>query len=160
MSHAETIQNNNNVLLRCTTINLYVIDSLRAEDVVDEAQDSDLRTEKNPRKQRILVFEWLKEVSSDKYESFLKVMKDTEQEHVANLLTGSTEGKCRHQLYSKFNLNIQPFMHERSLAHYAQFAQPHKWKLPNAKTFLQRFQTLSEYNNISRVLSKPCNLFS
>src|SRR6218665_3942444 len=92
MSHDENIEKNNDVLQRCTTINLYVIDYLRAEDVLDEAQEHDLKTERNPLKQRILLYQWLKNVSSKRYQSFLKVMKDTEQEHVANLLIGSVEG--------------------------------------------------------------------
>jgi len=90
--HDIAIQENYDVLQRCTTINFYVIDYLRAEDVLDEEQEHDLKTERNPLKQRNLLYQWLKNVSSNKYESFLQVMKDTEQEHVANLLKGSTEG--------------------------------------------------------------------
>jgi hypothetical protein len=63
---------------------LYVIDFLRAKDVLDDTQESDLKAERSQLRQRILLFQWLKEVSSDRYESFLKVMKDAEQEHVAN----------------------------------------------------------------------------
>src|SRR6218665_654365 len=92
MLHAEVIQKNIDVLLRCTTINLYVIDFLRAKDVIDDAQESDLKAEGSHQKQLILLFQWLKVVSSDRYESFLQVMKDAEQEHVANLFTGSNEG--------------------------------------------------------------------
>ena len=91
MSNAEAIQRNNDVLLRRTTtcINLYVglIDFLRAKDVLDEAQESDLKFEGSHLRQRILLFQWLKVVPSQRYESFLQVMNDTEQEHVANLLT-------------------------------------------------------------------------
>ena len=92
MSHVEALQKNHDVLQRCTTINLYVIDFLRAKDVLDEEQESDLKAERSLLKQRILLYQWLKEVSSEKYESFLQVMKDAEQEHVTNLLIGSTEG--------------------------------------------------------------------
>src|SRR6218665_2631023 len=88
MLHAEAIQRKNDVLLRCTTINMCVIDFLRAKNVIDDEQASDLKAEISHQDKLILLFQWLKDVSPDKYESFLQVMKDTEQEHVANLLTG------------------------------------------------------------------------
>lgn len=94
MSHADVIERNYDVLLRCTAINCYVIDCLKAEDILDRAQESKLRSKrKNSFKQCSLLFQWLKECSSHKYELFLQVMIDTEQEHVANLLKGYTEGK-------------------------------------------------------------------
>lgn len=92
MAHADAIEKNYDVLLRCTTVNHYVIDFLKAEDVLDRMQEAELRTQRNPIKQCILLFLWLKDVSSKNYESFLQVMKDTEQDHVANLLRGSTDG--------------------------------------------------------------------
>lgn len=116
--HAEAIRKNYDVLQRCTTINFYVIDYLRAEDVLDEAQEHDLKTERNPLKQRILLFQWLKEVPCEKYESFLQVMKDTEQEHVAKLLEGSTEGNiCNPNSSSTPNhsVTIHPFLIKISL---------------------------------------------
>ena len=95
MSHLDAIQKNYEVLIRCTTINFYVLDYLRAKDVIDDAQESDLKAEMSLLKQRILLLQWLKKASSDKYETFLQVMRNTDQEHVANLLTGSTEGRLR-----------------------------------------------------------------
>src|SRR6218665_3948855 len=93
MSHSGAIEKNYDVLLRCTTINHYVIDFLKSEAVIDMMQEAELRTQRNPLKQLILLFQWLKVVPSDIYESFLQVMKDTEQERVANLLRGRTEGR-------------------------------------------------------------------
>lgn|SRR6218665_678048 len=90
--HFATVEKNIDVLLRCTTINQYVIDFLRAEDVIDNEQESDLKAQRSQLKQCILLYQWLKEASSDKYESFLQVMEETEQEHVANLLRGMTKG--------------------------------------------------------------------
>lgn len=93
MSHADVIQKNLNVLLRCTDINLPLIDFLRVKGVLDDEQEHELKTEVIPVKQRFLLFKWLKEGPSHKYRAFLKVMKDSEQEHVAKLLTGNTEGR-------------------------------------------------------------------
>lgn len=92
MSHVDAIQQHYDVLLRCTTINYYVIDCLRAKKVLDIVQEAELKGKRNSVTQRILLFQWLKEFSSQKYESFLTVMDETEQEHVANLLRGSTDG--------------------------------------------------------------------
>ena len=94
MSHADDIKKSYDVLLRCTTINHYVIECLREKAVIDRMQEAELKAERNNSlEQRLLLFEWLRDVSSEQYESFLNVMKDTEQEHVENLLRGSTEGR-------------------------------------------------------------------
>lgn len=93
MSHADIIKRNYDVLLRCTTINCYVIDFLKAEDVLDREQEAKLRAKRNSLKQCSLLFQWLKDVSTEAYKSFLQVMNDTEQEHVTKLLTGCTEGR-------------------------------------------------------------------
>lgn len=94
MSHADDIKKCYDALLRCTTINHYVIECLKEKAVIDRMQEIKLRAKRNNSlEQRLLLFEWLRDVSSEQYESFLKVMKDTEQEHVENLLRGSTEGR-------------------------------------------------------------------
>lgn len=94
MSHADDIKKYYDVLLKCTTVNHYVIECLREKAVIDRMQEAELKAERNNSlEQRLLLFEWLRDVSSEQYESFLNVMKDTEQEHVENLLRGSTEGR-------------------------------------------------------------------
>src|SRR5688572_667961 len=93
MSDTCPIERNYVMLLRCTTINYSVIDFLRAEKVLDRMQEAQLRAQRNSLKRCILLFQWLKELSFQKYESFLQVMKITEQDHVEYLLRGGTEGR-------------------------------------------------------------------
>lgn len=94
LPHIKTIDQNFDVIQRCTDVSAYVIACLRAEDVLDAAQESSINPIKNQFERNVLLYNWLKETGDvSKYETFLRVMeqKDVGQRHVSNLLRGNDE---------------------------------------------------------------------
>lgn len=92
MAHVECIENNRTTLLRCITVNDLIVACLRAEGVVNDVKESILEAEKAHQHKVGLLIDWLKESAETVYESFLQVMENNEQKHVANLLRGIKEG--------------------------------------------------------------------
>lgn len=94
LPHVKTIEQNFDVLQRCTDVSMYVIACLRAENVLNPAQESSVNPIKSQFERNILLYNWLKETEDvSKYETFLRVMeqKDVGQQHVSNLLRGNVE---------------------------------------------------------------------
>lgn len=94
LPHIKAIEQNFDVLRRCTDVSAYVIACLRAEDVLDAAQESSINPIKSQFERNVLLYNWLKETRDvSKYETFLRVMerKDVGQHHISNLLRGNDE---------------------------------------------------------------------
>lgn len=80
------------IFLRCTHINFHTIACLRAKQVLDVFQVSQISGEDSLIKRSQMVLQWM-EGNQSFYDSFLWVMEKTEQEHVSNLLKGKRDGK-------------------------------------------------------------------
>ena len=92
VTHVERIETNLTILLRCINIDVVTVSILREEGVIDAAKESRLLAEKANHERVWLLINWIKESTETVYESFLEVMKENEQQHVANLLRGNKEG--------------------------------------------------------------------
>lgn len=93
-AHKSVIERHRDILLRCTDINIDVIMHLRRPtvDVIDFKMECTLVNETNDCVKNATIYDYLAKCSKNKFDEFVSVMRVTKQNHVANLLTGNTEG--------------------------------------------------------------------
>ena len=92
--YIKVLNENEPVLERCTHINIQVIGSLWAEDVIGLSLKEALVADKDLFKRNQLCYNYLKQQSTDTFNKFITVMQINEQKHVANLLKGCQKGYC------------------------------------------------------------------
>lgn len=93
-NHVKVLNENQRVLERCTHINIQVISSLWATDVIANSLREALVADKDLFKRNQLCYSHLKKQSADIFNKFILEMEENEQKHVANLLKGNKKGYC------------------------------------------------------------------
>lgn|SRR6218665_177155 len=90
--HVDVSEETQETFLRCAHINVHIIACLRARKALDKFQVSQLSGENSLIKRSQMVFDWITESQSFR-DSFLRIVENSEQEHVFNLLIGKQDGK-------------------------------------------------------------------
>lgn len=87
------LERHRDTLLRSTYIDVTVVILLRDARVVDLELESILMTEEVLHKRNHIIYDYLEKSSENTFHAFISVMRETNQCHVANLLTENSKGK-------------------------------------------------------------------
>ena len=89
------LDENREVLLRCIDCNIRFLSNLEAREILRYNIKQEIEAERTPYSKNTKLLQCLKEIGTSNnkiIEQFLHVLRETEQDHIANLLTGNKNG--------------------------------------------------------------------